>query len=242
VRVQNLEYSADGARMIGEYAVDEARTGRRPGILVCHEGDGASWRRVLLLVSQTHQHSCVEQSLLPVVLSIAKDLAAATRPVSDHSARSFAALRMTRGRARCSPRLVGLRWSLASLLKRRNWRQMRQLSCVDQDLFSVVLSGAKDLTPVARTVFDRSARSFAALRMTGWVWDVCSARLVGPRRSLARSFAALRTAESARYRRGSVDRSLQLHQSLRRCPEPAGLLLSCRHRPPVVERNDRAVQ
>ena len=40
MRVQNLEYSADGARMIGEYAVDEARTGRRPGILVCHEGNG----------------------------------------------------------------------------------------------------------------------------------------------------------------------------------------------------------
>src|SRR3954447_18848425 len=40
MRLQNLEYSADGARMVGEYAVDNARSGRRAGILVCHEGNG----------------------------------------------------------------------------------------------------------------------------------------------------------------------------------------------------------
>jgi dienelactone hydrolase len=40
VRVQNIEYSADGVRMVGEYVVDDARAGRRPGILVCHEGNG----------------------------------------------------------------------------------------------------------------------------------------------------------------------------------------------------------
>ena len=40
MRVENIGYSADGAEMIGELAVDEARPGRRPGILVCHEGPG----------------------------------------------------------------------------------------------------------------------------------------------------------------------------------------------------------
>jgi len=40
LRVQNIEYTADGARMVGEYVVDDAKPGKRPGILVCHEGNG----------------------------------------------------------------------------------------------------------------------------------------------------------------------------------------------------------
>jgi dienelactone hydrolase len=38
--VRNIEYSADGVRFIGQYVVDENRPGRKPGILVCHEGNG----------------------------------------------------------------------------------------------------------------------------------------------------------------------------------------------------------
>jgi dienelactone hydrolase len=37
---RQLEYEADGARMIGTYFVGEARSGRRPGILVAHSGPG----------------------------------------------------------------------------------------------------------------------------------------------------------------------------------------------------------
>lgn len=40
MRIQDIEYSADGARMVGEYAVDDGKPGKRPGILVCHEGPG----------------------------------------------------------------------------------------------------------------------------------------------------------------------------------------------------------
>jgi dienelactone hydrolase len=40
VKTQNLAYSADGARMVGEYVVDDSLAGRRPGVLVCHEGNG----------------------------------------------------------------------------------------------------------------------------------------------------------------------------------------------------------
>jgi dienelactone hydrolase len=40
MRVEDIPYSADGARMIGQYAVDETKAGKRPGILVCHEGNG----------------------------------------------------------------------------------------------------------------------------------------------------------------------------------------------------------
>jgi hypothetical protein len=36
-----------------------------------------------------------QQDLFAVVLSVAKDLAPATRPLFDHSVRSFASLRMT---------------------------------------------------------------------------------------------------------------------------------------------------
>jgi dienelactone hydrolase len=38
--VKDIEYSADGVRMIGQYAVDDIKQGKRPGILVCHEGNG----------------------------------------------------------------------------------------------------------------------------------------------------------------------------------------------------------
>jgi dienelactone hydrolase len=40
MRVQDIEYTADGQRMVGVYAVDDTQSGRRPGILVCHEGNG----------------------------------------------------------------------------------------------------------------------------------------------------------------------------------------------------------
>ncbi|MGH6955482.1 MAG: dienelactone hydrolase family protein [Caulobacteraceae bacterium] len=40
MKIQNIEYEADGVRMVGCYAVDEGRSGRRPGVLVAHEGGG----------------------------------------------------------------------------------------------------------------------------------------------------------------------------------------------------------
>ncbi len=40
MHVEDIAYEADGARMIGQFAVDESKPGRRPGILVCHEGPG----------------------------------------------------------------------------------------------------------------------------------------------------------------------------------------------------------
>ncbi|MGH8432023.1 MAG: dienelactone hydrolase family protein, partial [Solimonas sp.] len=40
VRTQDIEYQADGISMIGQYAVDDAKSGRRPGVLVIHEGPG----------------------------------------------------------------------------------------------------------------------------------------------------------------------------------------------------------
>ncbi len=40
MRVEHIEYTADGVRMVGQYAVDEAKSGRRPGVLVIHEGAG----------------------------------------------------------------------------------------------------------------------------------------------------------------------------------------------------------
>ena len=47
-----------------------------------------------------------------------------------------------------------------------NFILMCQLSCVEQGLSLVVLSAAKDPTPVTRPGSDRSVRSFATLRMT----------------------------------------------------------------------------
>jgi dienelactone hydrolase len=40
MRTEDIEYTADGVLMIGQFAWDEQRAGRRPGVLVCHEGPG----------------------------------------------------------------------------------------------------------------------------------------------------------------------------------------------------------
>lgn len=40
MRTEDIEYRADGVRMIGQYVVDDASSGRRAGVLVCHEGPG----------------------------------------------------------------------------------------------------------------------------------------------------------------------------------------------------------
>ncbi len=40
MKTQDIEYHADGQRLVGYLAVDEARRGKRPGIIVAHEGGG----------------------------------------------------------------------------------------------------------------------------------------------------------------------------------------------------------
>ena len=40
MHTRDIEYSADGVRMIGQYVVDDSKPGRRAGILICHEGPG----------------------------------------------------------------------------------------------------------------------------------------------------------------------------------------------------------
>ena len=40
MRTQDIEYRADGVRMVGQYAVDDGSSARRPGVLVIHEGPG----------------------------------------------------------------------------------------------------------------------------------------------------------------------------------------------------------
>lgn len=40
MKTQDIEYHADGARLVGYLAVDEARPGRRPGVVVAPEGGG----------------------------------------------------------------------------------------------------------------------------------------------------------------------------------------------------------
>ena len=40
MKVEDIEYTVDGRRMVGHLAVDEARPGRRPAVLVAHEGPG----------------------------------------------------------------------------------------------------------------------------------------------------------------------------------------------------------
>ncbi|MDP1748730.1 MAG: dienelactone hydrolase family protein [Reyranella sp.] len=37
---EDIEYRADGVRMIGQYVVDDTKPGRQAGVLVCHEGPG----------------------------------------------------------------------------------------------------------------------------------------------------------------------------------------------------------
>ncbi|HZZ90374.1 MAG TPA: dienelactone hydrolase family protein [Caulobacteraceae bacterium] len=40
MKTQDIEYHADGARLVGFLAVDETKSGQRPGIIVAHEGGG----------------------------------------------------------------------------------------------------------------------------------------------------------------------------------------------------------
>jgi dienelactone hydrolase len=40
VRIEDIEYSVEGRRHVGHLAVDDTRTGRRPAVLVGHEGPG----------------------------------------------------------------------------------------------------------------------------------------------------------------------------------------------------------
>lgn len=40
MRIEDIEYEADGVRMVGQLAVDDDRLGPRPGVLVAHEGPG----------------------------------------------------------------------------------------------------------------------------------------------------------------------------------------------------------
>ena len=40
LRIEDIEYEADGRRLVGHLAVDEARPGPRPAVLVAHEGPG----------------------------------------------------------------------------------------------------------------------------------------------------------------------------------------------------------
>jgi dienelactone hydrolase len=40
LRTRDIEYHADGARLVGYLAVDDAVAGKRPGIIVAHEGNG----------------------------------------------------------------------------------------------------------------------------------------------------------------------------------------------------------
>jgi dienelactone hydrolase len=40
VKTQDIEYHADGARLVGYLAIDDAKVGQRPGIIVAHEGGG----------------------------------------------------------------------------------------------------------------------------------------------------------------------------------------------------------
>jgi dienelactone hydrolase len=40
VKTLDIEYQADGARLVGYLAVDDAMPGKRPGVLVAHEGFG----------------------------------------------------------------------------------------------------------------------------------------------------------------------------------------------------------
>jgi dienelactone hydrolase len=42
MHTESIEYQADGARRVGYLAVDRARTGKRPGVLIAHEGNGLS--------------------------------------------------------------------------------------------------------------------------------------------------------------------------------------------------------
>jgi dienelactone hydrolase len=40
LHVEDIEYSYEGVRLVGQLAVDESRAGRRPAVLIAHEGGG----------------------------------------------------------------------------------------------------------------------------------------------------------------------------------------------------------
>ena len=40
MKTEDIEYHADGARLVGYLAVDDSKPGQRPGVLVAHEGGG----------------------------------------------------------------------------------------------------------------------------------------------------------------------------------------------------------
>lgn len=40
MRTEDIEYRADGVRLVGQYVVDDRSSARRGGVLVCHEGNG----------------------------------------------------------------------------------------------------------------------------------------------------------------------------------------------------------
>ena len=40
MRTEDIEYHADGARLVGYLAVDDTRPGKRPGVLIAPEGGG----------------------------------------------------------------------------------------------------------------------------------------------------------------------------------------------------------
>lgn len=40
MRIEDIEYTVGGSRMIGHLAIDDGRAGSRPAVLVCHEGPG----------------------------------------------------------------------------------------------------------------------------------------------------------------------------------------------------------
>ena len=40
MRIEDIEYTVGGNRMVGHLAVDDERPGSHPGVLVCHEGPG----------------------------------------------------------------------------------------------------------------------------------------------------------------------------------------------------------
>lgn len=42
MRIENISYDLNGTTHIGTLAVDDGRPGKRPGVLVCHEGPGIS--------------------------------------------------------------------------------------------------------------------------------------------------------------------------------------------------------
>ena len=40
MHIEDIPYEADGLQMVGHLATDDSRAGRRPAVLVCHEGPG----------------------------------------------------------------------------------------------------------------------------------------------------------------------------------------------------------